>query len=186
MKSVNYVVVAVIAEIAMASVSHATLVRWTIQDGLLDDGGLVTGWVDYDADAPFGQRVPDWEMMSAGGDTAVFPDFIYDTSSSRAIQQTFGFTFEDPITSRILVLRAIDPLTNAGGSVPLARGSGNSRECFNCDPYRRFASGSLVGVPVPEPSSAVLVALGLSMLGFRSGGSASVCRLRRETNRVSC
>jgi hypothetical protein len=119
----------------------------------------------YNAD-DWGNIVLDWDLNVSGGDENTSPAFSYTPATSPDVSvfdtvvagfsiQFWVDTFAPGGTpeSRVIVLSSEAPLTNDGGSVALYVNANDpmwqSRECYNCNPYRTIVSGSLSAVPVP-------------------------------------
>jgi len=164
-----------------AASSQAMPITWNLVDATFDDGAIVTGDLVFDEDAflahDYGNVVLDWNLSISGGDESTFPAFTYTPATAPAVgvfTTDTGYSFQfyvDPSAlggtpeSRVIVLTSDAPLTNAGGTVPLytnpADGVWQSRECYNCNPYRVLVAGSFTTVSVPEPTSFWLLASGL-------------------------
>ena len=155
-------------------------VTWTV-NGTFADGGTVTGTFVFDAATLL---VNSWNIAVAGGDTAHYPAYTYGMSAAAPVYNDFLYP-EVQITfysdnSRMLVLSAIAPLTDAGGTINLIgflSANNFSGECYNCAPTRFLQSGTLTASPadnaVPEPATCSLV-----------GGAAAalaVYRVRRQS-----
>ena len=143
--------------------SQAVPLTWNLANVTFDDGATATGSFVFDADA---FTVLDWNISVSGGDENVFPVFTYTplTAPETGIFDTgtTGFSIQIWIDStapggtpdsRVMILTSSAPLTNSGGTVPLYVDINDpgwqSRECYNCDPYRLMVSGSINAVPLP-------------------------------------
>jgi hypothetical protein len=169
----------------MAPAAHAAWLTWTLQDVTFTDGGVATGQFTYNADLDlFG----DYSISVSGGNTTTFPAFIYTPSSS--VPQLAGangesfFTFSGPgdpfdpdflDRPRELRLPFLGPLPSGGGTVQLLIPSVFGAECYACDPFRAYASGSITTggggggggeTPViPEPATWAMMIAGFGLVG---------------------
>lgn len=179
--------------LGVSSLAQASAVVWTLSDASFLDGGAVTGFFTYDADTDtFG----DFSLSVSGGDTTTFPAFVYtpDTVSGspfvgQPIPGDFNIFFEtagDPFSQtfterpRQLRLPLVSLPTSAGGTIQFNLDSAFGAECYTCDPFRLFASGSITsgggggGTPViPEPATWAMMIAGFGLVG-------GVMRRRRE------
>lgn len=179
----------------MAPAAQAAWVTWTLQDVTFTDGGIATGQFVYNADLDlFGS----YSISVSGGDTTTFPAFVYTPLTS--VPQLAGvngesfFVFSgpgDPLDNdfkdrpRELRLPFLGPLPAGGGTVPLLIPSVFGAECYACDPFRTYDSGSITtvgggggggggGTPViPEPATWAMMIAGFGLVG-------GVMRRRRE------
>lgn len=158
-----------LAAVMFGGVAHATLVFWTLQNDVFNDGGTAVGSFLYDADT---NTYSSWSISVSGGNTVNFPPFTYTPGNSifagAHTPDTFGlqdpsqFINGNPAQDRILVFffNSGPILTNAGGTVPFS-----GIECFQCGPSRN-QSGSVLGgpVPTPEPGTATLLGAGILLM----------------------
>lgn len=173
--------------LVLPSLAQAAPLTWTLNDAVFDDGGVATGTFVWDADT---QTVGDYRIVVSGGDTDVFFEATYESANAAAGPifvafdddlgmpvRLFDFTIDaGGGQPRDLYLSVADDLTNAGGTVGLDFVSRFAAgECFTCNPYRAFVSGTVsaqgVGggggepVGVPEPATWALMVLGFGTLG---------------------
>lgn len=159
--------------------SAAMPLTWSLDNVTFTDGGVATGSFSYDADT---SSLVDWNISVSGGDETTFPAFsytpatipdtgVFDTGPGLSFQFFVDtFALGGTPESRVLALSTLAPLTDVGGTVALQIGndpSWESRECYNCNPYRLVATGSIRSA-VPEPSSLVILATGLILLSVMS------------------
>lgn len=156
-------VVAGAAAITGTSPALAVPVTWNLNNVTFTDGGTATGSFTFDDAA---NAVSTFSIMVAGGNTDTFPAVTYDNSDAGAFlfnAATFGFSLNDSTREIRFVTDAA--LTSAGGSVNLTSG-GLAAECYNCSPYRLYASGTLQAGAVPEPATWAMMLLGFAGVGF--------------------
>jgi hypothetical protein len=137
----------------------ATPVTWYVQDAVLDDGGVATGYFVYDADS------------------GIYLDYALETTAgSEFTGASWGggdIVFYEPTQLRLAKLGYCDPLeiqcpgyngeqglllgfdaslTNAGGVIGLGGGEFTCGD-DSCEvvggPVRSFISGSVSSVPIP-------------------------------------
>ena len=163
----------------MAGMALALPVTWNLQ-GTFTDGGTLSGFFVFNADD---NTVTNWDIFATAG--TVLAAFEYTPANSQVIPASstpFAFrsnaqfpTTVGSLANRILLIRFVSPLTNAGGTVlvNVASNQGDeSRECINCSPARRFNAGSqLTGTPVSavplSPWALVLTAIGILVIAWR-------------------
>jgi hypothetical protein len=160
---------ALLAGLLVAAEALATPVLWTLSGSsdsggiLFDDDGDLNGTFVYDADT---NAYSDLSLKTtAGSRGSPFFGATYDTADPSASTPD---ALAAIAISTLLELGFAGSLSNQGGSVALASGS----ETLTSGAVRLLVSGGAFGVQVPEPSTACLVALGLS-------GLAALRRSRR-------
>ena len=153
---------ALLAVLLAAAEALATPVLWTLSGTsdsggiLFGDGGDLNGTFVYDADI---NAYSDLSLKTtAGSRGSPFFGATYDTADPS------GSTADGLAAIAIGTLLELDfaeSLSNQGGSVGLVSGSETLTSGADSGAVRFLVSGGAIGVPVPEPSSACLVALGL-------------------------
>jgi hypothetical protein len=104
--------------------------------------------------------------------------------SSGPTTETLNFSFympgrpDDPGPD--LNLLTGRPLTDEGGTVPLSLTAGTF-SCCSFNVSSKLIAGALIGTPMPEPSEALLVALGLAALVGSPAWRALLPSQRRTT-----
>jgi hypothetical protein len=157
----------------VAADAFAIPVLWTLSgsaDGggiLFDDDGDLNGTFVYDADTASYSTLT--LKTTAGSRGSPFFGAGYGTADPAA---STADALAATAISTLLELVFAAPLSNQGGSVGLASGSEMLTSGADAGAFRSLVGGEAFGVPVPEPSTACLVALGLS-------GMAAVRRARR-------
>jgi hypothetical protein len=141
-----------------AGTANAVPVTWTLSGVTFTDGGTATGSFVYDADT---DDLSTWSVSVAGGDTQTFPPITYDSTDSSATYltnapTTFGALFSLNSSFRGIRLPATSVLSNAGGTLPVNIGSAAAAECYNCNPFRNFTAGNLVGAVAPAITSSAV------------------------------
>ena len=148
--------------------ANAAVVAWTLTGATFTDGGVATG--SFTFDAATGQ-VSTFSLAVTGRNTAVSAPFSWTsaTANYESLLLSGGFlNFRDNLTSRQLRIAPAGSSTDVGGTVALDLGNQFAADCFNCNPFRAFASGSLVAAApaVPEPGTWALMLLGFGAVGL--------------------
>jgi len=152
------VCVALLAALFVCADAPAIPVLWSLS-GSFDDDGAVNGSFVYDADI---NTYSDLSIKTtAGSRGSPFFGASYVTADPYAATA-------DSLTAiavgTLLALAFDASLSNQGGVVELVSGSETLTAGTDAGAVRFLTSGQAVGVPVPEPATACLVALGLSGL----------------------
>ena len=156
---------ALLAGLLAAGDAAAIPVLWALSGGsdgggiLFDDGGELNGTFVYDADT--GSYSALSLKTSAGSRGSPFFGAAY--AAADPVSSTADALAATSIDS-LLALAFGESLSNRGGRVVLASGSETLTSGADAGVLRFVVAGEAFGVPVPEPSSAVLVALGLTGL----------------------
>lgn len=180
-----------VAALLFATGAFSFPITWTIQNGIFDDGGVANGFFLFDSDTTCGGTCvvafPNWDIVAVGGNTTVFFPFEFTPANSTGVFSPSlsgkeGFVFTSNATFRSnnqpLQLRIIpvSPLTDVGGTISIDFANIFQGECFNCDPFRRFADGSVT--TIPEPRSIFLFIIGFTG-GIGVSGLGRFNRARR-------
>jgi hypothetical protein len=178
----------------IASAAQATVIRYTLENVVLDDGGTASGYFDWDTTLP--DAVPEYqgssvnyEISISGGDEVTFPPFVYsdevagEVSSGGSISGTrilqFGEAGSPPNRLITLIPDATAGVIGQDLDIPLVISPDNSIEIVNVSTFevREFSSGSLRGQVISQPARAipadawwalVLLAGLLALAGIRS------------------
>jgi hypothetical protein len=160
--------------------AQAAEVVWSLQGVNFADGGTASGTFTFNADT---NTVTNFALSVTGGNTAVFPAFTWDSSTATTVYVGLygGLNFRSTTSLRELRLDPVASLTNAGGTVALDLDSIFGGDCYNCDPFRAFTSGSLVAsaAAVPEPATWGMMLAGFGAVGWsmrRRRSAAAVLR----------
>jgi len=164
--------------------AQASPVRWHVKDVRFTDSGQASGFFVYDNSTG---TVLDWNITVSGGDEFTFPRGTYLRGNS------FVLTAPPPSTAGTFIFRSsvpqacppcpIDPsfrdfrittaspLSGSVGAVVALDFTGDTRECYNCSPFRDITAGSLEAIPgrtIPMLSRAGYIGLAamLAILGL--------------------
>jgi hypothetical protein len=164
----------------------ASPITWTLQNAVFADGGAATGFFVFDPDTTCNGCIPafaNWDISTFGGNTSVFFPFEFTPANSFAVwgpsfngdegiifdsNQLFPNNLPPPLNfNEALSLRIIPVsyLTDAGGTINMDLSNLYQGECFNCNPFRFFISGSVASTPEPRSLSLALLAI-LGCAGF--------------------
>lgn len=153
---------------------------WSLENVVFNDGGVAIGTFIFDASS---NTVLNWDISVSGGNESVFPVFTYnpitapevavfDADSGLSIQILIdGSALGGTPESRTLVLTTEVPLTDEGGTVSLITTGflWNSRECYNCNPWRAVITGSVSAVIDSTKDSTINIVPALQLLLFGEG-----------------
>jgi len=169
--------------------TSAGMIRWNYQDVKFDDGGTASGSFSYDADTGVYSSI---SISTTPGSR--FPGSSYITYDPMLSSPTQLWAFSPaPIPfSGLAVFDSVfsSPLTDAGGTIALVPGNPvvGSEEAISDAGFShitgiRTATGFVTSTP--EPSTAVLIAMGLVAVGARSRKQLPGVLLRRIRRWVS-
>ena len=152
-----------LALLGFIGVAQATIIRYTLDGVTFDDGGTITGFIDWDTSLPdlrdFKGSSQNYELTVSGGDTSFFPEYTYtheseDIGTSGSIGTSDGplriikFNASDTTPDRVLNLIPDANAATLGEdlTVPLFISPLNSFEMeFNVFNTRDVVSGQLLG-----------------------------------------
>jgi len=162
----NRFILSILASLACASTAQATPILWNLNDVQFKDGGVATGWFTFDAST---NDITDFSIRVSGGDTGTFAPLTYSTSNSSAYKALWkgyqDYVFFLKGSTRLISFATSVALTDAGNPTDLVNAP-FSAECYNCAPYRTYASpGRLIAAAVPEPASWALFIVGFGLVG---------------------
>jgi len=123
-----------------------------------DDDGDLNGTFVYDADS--GEYSAVSLKTTAGSRGSPFFGSSYTAAEPASSAEALTAAAIDAL----LALAFSDALSNQGGSIDLESGSEMLISGVDVGAARFLVGGEVVGVPVPEPSTAGLVCIGLSAL----------------------
>jgi hypothetical protein len=158
--------------VALAVAVQAAPLTWTLSNAVFGDGGTAVGSFVYDASTV---AVVSYSIQTSAGADPNFSGFLYQNGAPNdtgvivysgldMIDFTTNFANSHG-TNLQLRLAPLAGLTNAGGVVSFDFTNVYLGECYNCSPFRQFASGqmvSAVSAGVPEPATALLVLIPLA------------------------
>jgi len=166
-----------------ASISHATVVTWNLQNVAFDDGGTASGFFTIDTATG---NAADFDVKTTAG-TTITSAFEYSPANAQfAEASTSGGTFavihtpNQPLPQHAFeLLLDKDLLTTTSGTVQIVQGPSSAEIVLLGDGTRLIRSmndgGSITAVP--EPSIFVLLVammLGLPLLRLRIAPRARV------------
>lgn len=159
-----------------AGAASAAPVKWSIPATPLTGGGTISGTFTYDANTNTYSAIN--IVTTAGsipGDTYIRPDNLWSTATQIGTRSV-------ALDSSMMVVRFASPLTNGGGTVPIASiHEGDENEgSISLSPLRLTspAGGAISSVPpatVPTLSEWAMILLGVLL----AGGAALTIHRRR-------
>jgi len=165
MPSLGRFLLAALPALMFAADAVAIPVLWTLSGdsdsgGIrFDDDGDLNGTFVYDADSGVYSAVS--LKTTAGSRGSPFFGASYDAADPAS---SSAETLTAVAIDSLLALAFSGALSNQGGNVDLASGSESLTSGADVGAERFLVGGGVIGVPVPEPSTACLVSLGLSAL----------------------
>jgi hypothetical protein len=158
-----------------AQTAQAVPILWTLENVTFLDGGAASGSFIFDADSSLYSSI----SVSTTAGATVLSAASYDAEHTFYVgNPQFLVMVDSPVApgTRVLQLPFVEALSNAGGTVALGglfnfgEGSCGEPPCQDVTvllPFRYIADGQVVGTPVPvspvpEPSTLLLVAVGLA------------------------
>lgn len=161
--------------------ANATVIDWTLQNVVFNDGGTATG--TFSTDSTTGD-VLDFNITTTSG--TKLSGTIYDGTVAQVFNNRWApdsFDLTDEGAHVYLELAFSSPLTQPGAD-PFASGS-PSYECNNCSPARIAVSGEAVSASsVPEPATLPLLSMGL--LGLSAVRPGRPLRCGRIVTAMAC
>jgi hypothetical protein len=98
--------------------------------------------------------VTSYLISVSGGNTTTFPPRVYQNGTADNmgawVFPSQGYIYFATTSSRLLSLPVL-PLPSAGGVVSLNLTNEYGAECYNCNPYRQFASGQVTSPGTSPP-----------------------------------
>jgi hypothetical protein len=141
-------------------------VTWTLNNAVFDDGGIATGNFVFDAAT---DSVNSYQISVSGGNTDLFPAFLYQDGSAHNISATSAhqsgwnflffntdLLFPDQFANPRQLRLPFDSLPESDGTVAFNLANPFQGECYDCNPWRPFVSGEAPaagGNSVPEPAT---------------------------------
>jgi hypothetical protein len=149
-----------------AGTSAANSIIWMVT-GTFDDGGQLTGWVEFETSATT-NVASDYSLIVSGGNTSVFPGFTFTPSNSAS---GGGFSLAELLVNglsdgrELLAFFSHDLTDPSGTPNSLTTGAEFSPGATS---FRSFSSGmATLGSAAPEPGTLVTMATALASLMVR-------------------
>ncbi len=156
---------------ALAPQTRADTFQWTLNDITFNDGGTAKGAFTFNVDTTTLSNIAITTTTGAafaGTSYSVVPSALaYAPGPSNLFFATS--ILSDYTGSTLLFLEMEDPLTDAGGNLPLIAVEYRCRDatCIDANPIRTgkgFVAGLPGGAPVPETMALTLIGAGLAAL----------------------
>jgi len=168
--------------VAASQPVSATPLTWTLSGVAFNDGGTATGSFVFDADTGLYSAI----SIVTSTNPVLGMGAIYGVPTGAGTATLFD-TIEafPPAGNDRLIFDLVAALTNAGGTIGINVGAGFPDAEGRCitdfcnvigPPSRLITTGAVVGPSngqVPEPATLLLLALALTMAGFRYRGKSS-------------
>lgn len=147
--------------------ASAERITWNLENITFADGATATGSFTIDRDT---KTWWDFNVSSTGGTLAAF---TFNGSNSHFIFGGYGPNSYMMLTHdgrRYINFSFIDALTGANAQGTHLINPEFSWECYNCNPWRRIASGAVTAesTAVPEPGTLGMLLPALGMIGWMS------------------
>ena len=150
--------------IAWTADVQATPITWTLSGVTFDDGGTATGSFVFDADTGNYSNI---SITTAGGTIAGATYAAALAFSGADDLDAVPAMLPDLTGSRVLILGLFAAMTNGGGTISIVAPNSHEGLCddSNCSggPVHRWVSSGVV-TAIPEPGTALLLAIGLAGL----------------------
>lgn len=162
----------------ISTTASAIPVFWTLDNVTFDDGATASGSFVFDADIGVYSSI---NMTSSPGSVVTDPhtySFVgssfTDASQLLALESApAGGTDQTDIS--YLYFNFVGDLTNTGGTISvLGAGGGftslgicNNPSCGSARDFNKQSTGNVIAFQVPEPSTALLLAAGLTVIVIR-------------------
>ena len=140
------------SELSGGSPEAGNLITWTLNDVVLADGAVASGFFEYAGGAV---DPTNWSISVSGGNTTNFPAVTYSPANSgsgfsNSVVAIFDFNDDTggPFTNERQIRFSIGTslLTSSGSMLPLDLSNVNDNvECYTCSPFRAISAGSLSG-----------------------------------------
>ncbi|MBL8199375.1 MAG: hypothetical protein JNK40_00250 [Chromatiales bacterium] len=152
----------------------AAPLQWTLANVVFNDGGDASGSFTYDADTNTYSLIAITTTAGTafGGATYSGQNLQPGTMTST---QLVALPFDTINPSLGFILRYVNPLTNAGGTVNLVPGFvafpitfGSGETVYFGGPLREVVSGAVSAAVVPLPAAGPLFIAGCALLGLGS------------------